>query len=90
MSRFVSLMEGPFAREWEEVGLGKVRVASHRATTSSRTPGKVNRGVVYATDFAHAELHIHTCGLSMHRCRSCFEWICTAPGHLEHVCEGAT
>ena len=81
---FVSLLDGEFASEWAELAPGQH--ASQRATTSSRTPGKVNRGTVYARTFAHGELHIHTCGLKMTQCARCEDWICEAAGHLKHVC----
>lgn len=95
MRRHVWRLDGEFAADWAVYGLGDHSVthnvsehqASHRATTSSRTPGKINRGTVYATAFAHSELHLCKCGQRQHQCRTCAEWICTAPGHAPHLCE---
>ena len=97
MSRFVSLLDGPFAADWELYLRDKsvayvvgARVGSHRATTSSRTPGKVNRGTVYANRaFAHGELHLCGCGIEQRLCTGCNTWVCQAPGHLQHVCEAS-
>lgn len=96
MRRFRSLLDGPHAAEWDALGLGvltvafnpSAHVASHRATTSSRTPGKVNRGTVYATAFEHDPAHFHVCpcGCPQTLCPDCLSYICRAPGHAPHVC----
>lgn len=62
--------------------------ASHRATTSSRTPGKINSGVVYARAFEHKQLFICKCGQTQKPCELCGKHICRAPGHLAHACGG--
>lgn len=92
---YPSLLDGPYAREWERIGLGQLDVsfartetqASHRATTSSRTPGKVNRGTVYARKFEHdaRDWHLCGCGQKQTLCLGCMG-VCEAPGHLKHVC----
>lgn len=41
-----SLLEGRYAYEWERL-VPSLRAPSPRATTSSRTPGKVNTGTVW-------------------------------------------
>lgn len=97
MSDYVSLLDGPFAADWDALGLGKLSVsynptstiASHRATTSSRTPGRVNVGTVYRTAVKPRELHLCPCGQSQQPCVSCGGWYCDAPGHQPHVCGSA-
>lgn len=96
-----SALDGPprNQREWDRVGLGQLgvafnpteRVASHRATTSSRTPGHVNRGTVYRRKFEHDAKYFHLCGCGQKQtlCLGCLTWICEAPGHLKHLCAGA-
>ena len=86
-------------REGDRIGLGQRSVsfnptefnASHRATTSSRTPGRVNRGTVYRRKFEHDAKYFHLCGCGQRQtlCLGCLLWICEAPGHLKHVCAGA-
>ncbi len=93
-----SLLEGAFVREWAAVGLGThsvafnagARVASPRSTTSSRTPGKVNRGTVYrrASSIRDEDHHLCGCGQQQHLCLKCLRWVCEAPGHLKHDCKG--
>lgn len=94
MRRPISLLDGPYAAEWEALGLGILSVthvaggahASHRATTSSRTPGRVNVGTVYRSAVKPREIHICRCGQKQHQCPSCLAWICEADGHAKHVC----
>lgn len=68
---------------------GPIRLASPRATTSSRKPGRKFEGTVYRRPVELGELHIHTCGLRMQECEACSEWFCAAPGHAAHACGGA-
>lgn len=82
-----------YETEWNRVFRGETRGtrASHRATTSSKTPGKVNRGTVYkrersGIDWTNRELCFH--GQPMRRCDECSAWCCTCPGVLPHRCEG--
>lgn len=94
MSRFVSLLDGPFAAEWGPyldgtAGPHQKRQGSRRATTSSRTPGAKNKGTVYRKPFEHPELHLCTCGLEQEKCVDCQAFICRAPGHQQHVCGSA-
>lgn len=90
MSRPLSLLDGRWAFEWADLAPGQH--ASHRATTSSRTPGKVNRGTVYRRSFQHPPLHLCKCGQSQEQCVACGTWFCEATGHQKHSCEskGAT
>lgn len=94
MSRpFVSLLEGRFASEWAPYLDGTAgphqHHASHRATTSSRTTTKVNRGTVYRKPFEHPELFLCKCGLEQEICVLCDKHVCRAPGHAPHVCGSA-
>lgn len=90
--RPVSLLDGIYAYEWAGFlrrvgGVPLERHASHRATTSSRTPGKVNRGTVYAVPVGERSLHLCPCGQTQHLCKAgCGKHICEAPGHKAHVC----
>lgn len=45
----MSLVTSSYAREWDALlgGARSTLVASHRATTSSRRPGRVFRGTIY-------------------------------------------
>ncbi len=91
-----SLLKERRPGEWAAYGLGTAsvsftagaRIASPRATTSSRTPGKVNRGTVYARTFEHDQRDWHVCGCGCKQtlCLGCLVWICDAPGHIKHVC----
>lgn len=49
-----------YESEWARVEHGPV--ASRRRTTSSRTPGRVNRGSVYVRAVDLGELRLCTCG----------------------------
>ncbi len=83
---FDGAADGKYASDWADLAPG--RHASHRATTSSRTPGRVNRGTVYACPVVERVLHIHTCGCAMHLCAGCKQYICEATGHAKHACHG--
>lgn len=75
MSRPVSLLDGPFAKEWVALGLGNHRVAfavPERTATGDEQPR-----------------HFCGCGIEQRYCAPCSTWVCHAPGHLKHECGGA-
>ena len=81
-----------FDREQSEAlasgGIGANR-HSVRRTTSSRRPGRVNIGVVYARPPVRLpKLDTCPCGTEKTRCDECGASYCAAPGHAAHVCAG--
>lgn len=73
-TRFVSLLEGRYAREWLPFGLGDHRRAYNPAEVRPAPPS--NR-------------RFCSCGIEQELCASCGIWVCRAPGHLRHTCAGA-
>lgn len=77
-SRPLSLLDGKYSYEW-------AKYVPHLGV-ETRVGRLADQLAVQVKTPAH---HFCPCGLVTAYCAPCDEWVCSAPGHLKHVCRSA-